>query len=314
MKIFLLRLMQFSIVAFLVICFLGTELSEPEEFNYVGAIVAKHNRLESLTGRRIILAGGSNLAFGIDSKRIEDEIKIPVVNLGLHAGLGLDFILNELKSVVTEGDIVFLSPEYYAGKGRYNLQMASAGYFPPANSYFERNLLYDLKHFFDRKFDNMKVNKTFLVTQLMSKVLGRQPSKSVYANTSFNTYGDVVAHLKMKAPPSLNDRNRLAYDYWDGIEKINEASEKIMLNGADIFFLYPCYAQSAYTLNRETLSDLDVDLRRDLRIPILNSPHQLVYPDSLFFDTVYHLNKTGRDLRTTKLLKTIKELLLAESI
>ena len=49
----------------------------------------------------------------MDSKLVESELKMPVVNLGLHAGLGLEFILNEISSQMKSGDEVVISLEYY---------------------------------------------------------------------------------------------------------------------------------------------------------------------------------------------------------
>ena len=63
----------------------------------MAAIIDKHAHADSIKAGKIILAGGSNLAFGIDSKQLEETLGMPVVNLGLHAGLGLHFILEELK-------------------------------------------------------------------------------------------------------------------------------------------------------------------------------------------------------------------------
>ena len=40
---------------------------------------------------KIILIGNSNLAFGIDSEKIENSVGMPVVNLGLHGSLGNEF-------------------------------------------------------------------------------------------------------------------------------------------------------------------------------------------------------------------------------
>ena len=48
--------------------------------NYLLAYQAKCKRLDSIQSPRIIFVGGSNLAFGLDSKRIEDCLKMKVIN------------------------------------------------------------------------------------------------------------------------------------------------------------------------------------------------------------------------------------------
>ena len=67
--------------------------------DFMAAIIDKHEIANGIKQPKLIFAGGSNLAFGIDSELIEKKIGKKVVNLSLHAGLGLEFILNELKDV-----------------------------------------------------------------------------------------------------------------------------------------------------------------------------------------------------------------------
>lgn len=59
--------------------------------NYDSILIDKVNRLKSIKEPKIILVGDSNLAFGINSKKIEDELEMSVVNLGLHNVLGNAF-------------------------------------------------------------------------------------------------------------------------------------------------------------------------------------------------------------------------------
>ena len=61
---------------------------------------------------RVILIGGSNLAFGIDSQLLAQKLGAPVVNYGLEGGLGLTILLNSLQDNMRPGDIVVISPEY----------------------------------------------------------------------------------------------------------------------------------------------------------------------------------------------------------
>lgn len=54
--------------------------------NYQASLIDKVERLESIQEPKIVLIGDSNLAFGIDSERIEEAFGMPVVNMGLHGG------------------------------------------------------------------------------------------------------------------------------------------------------------------------------------------------------------------------------------
>ncbi len=82
--------------------------------NLHATVLDKERLLKEAPSPRLVLVGGSGLAFGIDSPTLEQELggEYSVVNMGLHAGLGLDFMLNEALDGLREGDVVVLSPEY----------------------------------------------------------------------------------------------------------------------------------------------------------------------------------------------------------
>ena len=44
-----------------------------------------------------------------------------------------------------------------------------------------------------------------------------------------------------------------------------------------------------------------------MKIEIITTPQEMMFSDSLFFDTVYHLNEEGRRERTEILIEKMKE-------
>jgi hypothetical protein len=79
--------------------------------SYNLAIIDKHKRLENTVTPRIVLAGGSNLAFGIDSALVQNTLDIPVINAGVTVGFGLGRILDDLVHFLNSGDILIAVPE-----------------------------------------------------------------------------------------------------------------------------------------------------------------------------------------------------------
>lgn len=78
----------------------------------MGVGLDKMNRLKTVSGNRIVFVGGSNVAYGLDSAQIERAFKRPVVNMGLHAGLGTCFNLATVYPYLRSGDDVFLLIEF----------------------------------------------------------------------------------------------------------------------------------------------------------------------------------------------------------
>lgn len=74
--------------------------------NYYNAYNAKLQRWKSIDQPRLMLVGFSELAFGIDSKMIEDSTCYNVCNFGLHMGLGIDFITKDMEHLSQKGDVV----------------------------------------------------------------------------------------------------------------------------------------------------------------------------------------------------------------
>ena len=96
------------LIAALSICFaIPPQYSE----TYLGELAAKYERLKDTDGAKIILIGGSNLAFGVDSATIEEYMNMPVVNFGLYATLGTKLMLDLSKANIDKGDIIVVCPE-----------------------------------------------------------------------------------------------------------------------------------------------------------------------------------------------------------
>ena len=79
---------------------------------YYAALVDKVNLLEkNKNNRKIILIGGSNVAFGFNSKILEEEFpKYKVINFGLYAALGTKLMIDLSKEYINQGDLVFVIP------------------------------------------------------------------------------------------------------------------------------------------------------------------------------------------------------------
>lgn len=94
----------------------------PKNENHIlASLEDKHKYLEESTGERIVFVGGSNLLMGLDSQYIENKLEgYDVVNMGLHAGLGLRFMINDIKSYLKSGDIVIIEAEYSHFTGGLN--------------------------------------------------------------------------------------------------------------------------------------------------------------------------------------------------
>ncbi|MBL0256825.1 MAG: hypothetical protein IPQ03_04530 [Bacteroidetes bacterium] len=302
MRQFYIKSIVFIGIVSLSIFLVGIRLEKRDPADYLAAIIDKHHRLDSIHGPRLIFVGGSNLAFGIDSKLVESELKMPVVNLGLHAGLGLEFILKEISSQMKSGDEVVISLEYYLSeKGEYDLKVKAAEYYPPAKDYFESNIMGNIRYAVDRKRSAAIENLSALKKLVFAKSnIAKTPNQNpnVYERNCFNAYGDVECHKNQNSSIRADDIDPIKYKEYEGISMLNDFYKLAKEKDIHIYFMYPNFPVSVFNLNKEVIKRYQQDVSEKLLIPVLNTPEDFLYNDSLFFDTVYHLNGKGREIRT----------------
>jgi hypothetical protein len=137
-------------------------------------------------------------------------------------------------------------------------------------------------------------NKVF--KYLLSKDYLKKPDnsisdkgKSIYKDPVFNQYGDVISYLDEPSAKVLKDVSTFYYTYWQGIDEINRFNDYAKSMNVDVFFIFPCYTASAYNKNKEVIGRLESDMRKNLKVEMLCSPSDMVFPDSSFFDTVLSL-------------------------
>src|SRR6185436_478380 len=113
MKRFLTKLTLFSLLVLVSYSGLTFYLLNdfPERFN-ASTLSLKHRRLRTVTGPKLILIGGSGINYGLNRQEMEQALKIPVVNMGFVAGIGLRYMLDQVRPFVHQGDHVLIIPEY----------------------------------------------------------------------------------------------------------------------------------------------------------------------------------------------------------
>lgn len=272
--------------------------------DYLAGVNIKEKLLTQVSSHRLILVGGSNMAFGINSGELYQAFGRPTINLSIHAGLGLNYMLSQIESSLKEGDIIILSPEYFLGlDGDYRLMLETEKYFFNAKKYFDHSMLKMISAHLNETRDKLKnlifdpkshdVNYWFDVNE-------------IYNRNSFNEYGDVVSHLGKRKPIITNEEGLLQYHKWEGIQRINLFYAKCMQKGCKAFFVFPCLPLSEYNLNRKAIRLYEKDIYTELKMPVLGTVNDFLFQDSLFYDSIYHLDSNGREQRTLRLVKLMQ--------
>ncbi|MCX6214049.1 hypothetical protein [Spirosoma sp.] len=269
------------------------------ESSYVAASLDKEKKLEETASPRIIFVGGSNLALGLDCQVLNKKTQLNIVNMGLHAGLGLDFMLNEAIDGIKAGDTVILSIEYFLEEGNKKLIAQLAIVNPTAISKMNLSLLDRFRILMSQL--QLCVSSAFYI--LIDKF-----DDPIYNRQGFNEYGDLKTHFNQKKP-NVPSGNILFVNtnYNNGVKKINNFIEKAKAKKAKVYFTYPAFQRSTYNLNKIKLKNLAGQYNNELNCTILGNLETFVLDDKYFFDTVYHLDSIGIHKRTEIMLQLMEK-------
>ena len=293
---------------FFLICGFGLPAQYGDTF--MGELKSKHERLKETPGQRIVLAGGSGVAFDCDSEMI-DEIfpSYEVVNFGMYAGLGTKAVMDLSEAYIREGDIVILSPEqseqtlsdYF--NGEYMWQAADGAFGM-------------LRHIKSENFEVMLGNfPGFALEKLNYVWKGKNPpTDSVYQKKSFNTYGDIDLDTCQKnilpGGYDVNQKVRFTEDVVqpEFLEYMNAWAERLEKKGAAVWYRY-CPVNELAVEDADDLKSYDVFLRQKLDFPVIGNPKNSLMEAEWFFDTNFHLNQAGKEVNTVQLIRDIKAML-----
>ena len=295
---------------------IGQYDSHAQDDNYLAAVLEKDRLIRNTPSPKIILVGGSNLAFGIDSKAMQDSLGIKVVNMGLYAKLGLRYMLAQVKPYIKHGDIVIVVPEYdqfYGDFANGDNTLNTALLYAPADRIPDFIRSYSIVDVVLRpRVENAR--RSFL--RAAAAAVGREKqffppdTNPVYNRHSFNEFGDVVSHrdkkglnpdsIFVKPLPPMKDFNRQT------LSDLNSIAEKARTEKAHAYFMFPSYIDRSYVINVAAIDSLNRRLSSAMKMPIIGGPKDFVYPKNYFFDTRYHLTWPARAVRTAKMIEELR--------
>ncbi len=273
---------------------------------YIAATLDKHARLETQPHPQLIVTGGSNVAFGLDSELLGERLSgYAVIDLGLHAGVGLGFMLAEAEAATGPGDVVVVSPEYqHFARTQKDMLVAVLEQRPRSLAYVPAR---DVPGLLDRGItDGGRV----LRESLWRRLHGAPASYPPYSRDSFNALGDVVAHRSLPAPERID---RFVFkDLTEGsvratARRLNAFGARCRKRGGRAYLIWPPIPRLVFEQNRESLELIQAALTGVLEIPALNRPEDVAFDTRFFFDTPYHLTAAGARRRTEALAASLRQ-------
>ena len=277
---------------------------------FLGEMAVKFDRLQKVEGPKVVVVGGSSVAFGLDSAALEEAVGMPVVNFGLYATLGTKYMIDMSKAGIGEGDIVILAPEtdpqtmslYFNAEAVWQAldqDLSMLRYIPYDNW---GRLGSGLWHFALTKYGYYTENNAPV-------------PEGIYALSSFNEYGDIVYPRDFNImvgnydPSQILTLDSTALD-GDYIDYVNEYAAWCRRQGAALYYSFSPMNESALASDttEETILAYYTALASALDCPMLSDIRDYILNDQYFYDTNFHLNDTGVQVRTHLLAQDILRL------
>ncbi|WP_237567742.1 hypothetical protein [Microbulbifer hydrolyticus] len=269
--------------------------------------------------QKLLIVAGSNSLFGLDAAQIERKYQLPTTNFGVHAGLGLRYILDRSKRSLRPGDIVYLPLEY----ALYQQEPA------PSTQLMDFILARDPAYLHSLPLLEQFLGYTNVSFERI--IEGLRGGNDNYMGSSSSTYN--VANVDSSGN-QLNNSSERAADYKDKLDKlqakdigngdISGYSKKVLGE----FFIWAkendvCVIGAPPNLLKFDEYDADrfVNFVTKIRnfylendTSFIGNPTDYLLPKKMFFDTEYHLNEIGVATRTRLTLNDLGDQLTAHCV
>jgi hypothetical protein len=296
-------------------------------------LVIKRNIGREFEGqKKIVLAGGSSVLFGLDSNEVGRASGLPAINFGLMAGLPLDTVLRETAAVVSDGDILVLALEqdYYcreANRGYDEWQIRNAiawdYQYWQGMTFFERlaslrfmSPLFPLEMI--RARIDLWVGSPLVQPRLAALddalVLAKYANPPATADNLYSIYNiDGLGNIRNSDEASYKgqpySRADVEIQICDGtFLKIKKFVESMRSKRVSVFFMNPPFMALA-DLNQAKIDESDEAFIKKLSTlaPVLDRKSEILVPRDNFLNSDMHLNSKGRAFRTKLLIERLNK-------
>lgn len=291
----------------------------------LGLLRDKHRILEAPRTPKIVFIGGSNLLFGLDGGMVERELHRPVAIMGLCLMLPIQYLFEEVKDSVNPGDLIVLAPEYANLSSEYSAPAAVNNVldiYPQAFWWIVRSGCVSLDQMptFIGHLRALGLQKLDYASRHLAQIAQHRcrwthgkmyPGLEVINPENMDRYGGLTWHLRQK-----NDGNPSTYTFRTA-NHIGDAEAK-SINSFDAFcksrgakfviIPVPTY-EGHYKKERPKVENLLKESAEKLTAKWVAEPARYVFPKRMIFNEQYHLNKTGRPVRTQMVIDDLRPVL-----
>lgn len=278
----------------------GASLPEVYSESYYAQLAPMVKRLKEAEGKKLVLIGGSNIAFGVDVEQLSAEFPgYTVCPMGLYAAVGTSIMLRLSQPYLREGDVVVLAIEpssetfstYFGANAFLKCAEGDASLLLAADADQSAALVGSYAGYLQERVEIVRT--------------GNMPrGEGVYASTSFDDACNMI-YYRAGNTMSVGFDTAAMVDFGSividnaFIEQINAYIAAARKKGAEVYMSFSPVNESALNENwQEGLEEFYRLCAESFACEIISDPEKYVMESGWFYDNNFHLNTAGSRVRT----------------
>jgi hypothetical protein len=292
------KTIQLLLIPFLVVLVVSGVLKSVDvnRNDFMLGLSIKDSLATNVSGNKLLINGGSNLIFGFKSEISSKALNRPTINMGLMAGLGLEFMVNQVKEYAHEGDIVVLVPEYFL-------------YVNPKSSLDNPVVLSAISSCPETKrFVNdvsiIKLQHLLIQSKLSKMIHDWSPieNKSIFKFENINSKGELSKNQKTLLSKKNFDNYKFPINFDQDlsqvettIKSLNELSEFFKKKGVRFYVSFPPISNNVDVI-ADAMELYELIVAKGIKT--IGKPDDFSFPRSSFYDGIPHLIFSAAKKRT----------------
>ncbi len=292
---------------------LGVGAAQPSYYQeaYYAELAQMYDRLYTTQGKKLVILGGSNVAFGLDGAALEQTLRdrgydYTVCPFGLYAAVGTSAMLELSADALGEGDIVVLAFE--PGEETLSTYFGATAFWKCAEE--KPEMLLKLS---GTKVSALVGNYVPYLQERVSITLNGNPpmAEGVYARSSFNDRCDLIYERPGNimpvgydsATPIDLENVTIAPDF---LAQVNDYCAAAAERGAQVVMSFSPMNRSAIRdKSEEAVYAYFTQCNQGFNCPIISDPNDYILASGWFYDSNFHMNDAGTTLRTNLLAQDV---------
>lgn len=279
--------------------------------SYYAELAPLTERLYQTEGKKLVLVGGSNVAFGVDVELLEEILAdkgfdYTVCPYGLYAAVGCSAMLSLSEDALGEGDLVVLAVEptdetmsSYFGAGAFLKCAEDAPWLLTKLNADQRRAV--LGNYVSYLQERLRIVRSGALPE----------AEGVYSRAAFGENGNLdyvregnIMALGFDTSEPVDLRSVSIEEAFAG--QVNDYCRSAAKKGAQVFLSFSPVDRSALTNeSEEALLAFFDRCREAFACPIISDPGRYVLDSAWFYDSNFHLNSAGARLRTVLLAEDL---------